>query len=345
MRGAPWILALWAAVALLAGCGRAGDGSSTGASSETVSQAKPKGPLRETSITLDGYSGPENLGVLMAAWEDYFKEVGLEVTTYSPASPDRPVEYTANGTVDFGISREPELVLAQSKGIPVVAIGSLVAEPTAAMIWLKKSGIKDVADLKGKTIGTAGLPMQAKLLESVLAQADLSLADVTLKNVGYNMVPTLFKGKVDAVFGASWNLEGSQLETLGADPVITEVQDLGIPPYEELLIIAPREGLKKDPQLYRDFMAAVSRGTATSIEDPDLAFEAVDEDVESDYRVSPKAREAQVEATLPLLSESGEMDPAQAKSLVDWMYSEGMIKKKPPVSSLLTNEYLPQSGQ
>lgn len=336
-------MALVAVVLLPAGCGE-NDGASTASSTETVS-SKPKRPLREMSITLDGYSGPENLGVLMAKWEDYFDEVGIDLTTYSPASPDRPVEYTANGTVDVGISREPELVLAQSEGVPVVAIGSLVSEPTAAMIWLEKSQIKDVADLKGRTIGTAGLPMQEELLRSVLADAGLSLSDVKLQNVGYNMVPTLFKSKVDAIFGASWNLEGSQLETLGADPVITRVQDLGIPPYEELLLIAPRDGLKNEPQLYRDFMAAVPRGSATSIENPDLAFEVVDEDVESDYRVTPRAREAQVEATLPLLSESGEMDPAQAKRLVDWMHSEGMIKRKPPVSSLLTNEYLPQSGQ
>src|SRR5689334_2298130 len=302
MRGVPSIVALVAVLVLLVGCGGGGDGTSTEVSSETASQTKPKGPLREMSITLDGYSGPENLGVLMASWESYFKEVGLKVETYSPASPERPVEYTADGAVDLGVSREPELVLAKSKGIPVVAIGSLVAEPTAAMIWLRKSGIEDVADLKGKTIGTAGLPMQEKLLESVLADVGLSLSDVKLKNVGYNTVPDLYKGKVDAVFGAGWNLEGSQLETLGAEPVITKVQDLGIPPYEELLIIASRDGLKKEPKLYRDFMAAVVRGAATSIEDPDLAFKAVNEDVEADYRVTPKAREAQVEATLPLLS-------------------------------------------
>lgn len=314
-------------------------------SSETASQTKPKGPLREMSITLDGYSGPENLGVLMAKWEKYFDEVGINLTTYAPNEPSRPVRYTAEETVDIGISREPELVLAQSEGIPVVAIGSLVSEPTAAMIWLGKSQINGIADLKGKTIGTAGMPMQEELLKGVLADAGLSPADVTLKDVGYNMVPTLFKGKVDAIFGASWNLEGAQLETLGADPVITRVEDLGIPPYEELLVIAREDRVKKEPQLFRDFMAAVTRGTATSVEDPDLAFEVVNENVESDFRVAPKAREAQVEATLPLLSESGEMDPAQAKRLVDWMYSEGMVKKKPPVSSLLTNKYLPQSGQ
>lgn len=343
MKGALWILALVAAACMIAGCGGASDESSTGASSETVSRPDPKKPMREMSITLDGYSGPENLGVLMADWEDYFDEVGLKMTTYSPSDPSRPVEYTANGTVDVGISREPELVLAQSEGVPVVAIGSLIAEPTAAMIWLGKSQIDDVADLKGKTIATAGLPMQEELLKSVLSDAGLSLSDVKLENSGYEMASDLKKGKVDAIFGASWNLEGAQLEAMGLDPVITRVQDLGIPPYEELLVIARRDRLAKEPQLFRDFMAAVSRGTATSIEDPDLAVEAVSEDVESDYRVSLEGQEAQVEATLPLLSESAEMDPDQAQRLIDWMHREGMIQKKPQVSALLTNEYLPPS--
>jgi putative hydroxymethylpyrimidine transport system substrate-binding protein len=337
-------LALVAATILLAGCGGGGDGSSTGTASETVTQSKPKKPLREMSVTLDGYSGPENLGSLRADWEDYFDEVGLSMTVYSPNEPSRPVEYTAGGNVDVGITREPELVLAQSKGVPVVAIGSLIAEPTASMIWLGKSQIKEVSDLKGKTIGTAGLPIQEELLKSVLAGAGLSLNDVKLKNSGYNMVPALAKGKVDAIFGASWNLEGIQLEELGLDPVVTKVQDLGIPDYDEYVVIARRDRLKKEPQLFRDFMAAVARGTETSIEDPDLAFEAVNEDVESDYRVTPKVRKPQVEATLPLLSESGEMDPAQAEALVDWMQGEGMIKKKIPVSALLTNEFLPRSS-
>jgi putative hydroxymethylpyrimidine transport system substrate-binding protein len=344
MRGASLILALVAAAVLLAGCGGGGDDSSTGAA-ETVTQSKPKKPLREMSITLDGYSGPENLGVLMADWEDYFEEVGLDMTVYSPNEPERPVRYTADESVDVGISREPEVVLAQSEGVPVVAIGTLIAEPTASMIWLGKSQIKEVSDLKGKTIGTAGLPIQEELLKSVLASAGLSLNDVKLKNSGYNMVPALAKGKVDAIFGASWNLEGIQLEELGLDPVVTKVQDLGIPDYDEYVVIARRDRLKKEPLLFRDFMAAVARGTETSIEDPDLAFEAVNEDVESDYRVTPKVRKPQVEATLPLLSESGEINPAQAEALIDWMHSEGMIKKKIPVSALLTNEFLPQSGE
>jgi putative hydroxymethylpyrimidine transport system substrate-binding protein len=296
--------------------------------------------LREVSVTLDGYSGPENLGMLMADWQKYFRDAGLEATVYSPARPNRPIEYTADGNVDVGISREPEVAIAQSKGIPVVAIGSLVSEPTAAMIWLGDSKIDKVADLKGKTIATAGLQFEKELLKSVLSRAGLSLGDVKLENVGYGLAHALVKGRADASFGGGWNLEGIQLETMGLDPVVTRVEDLGVPPYDEFVAIARRDSLAKDPQLYRDFMAAVGRGTATSVENPDLAFEVVNEDVESDIRVSPQARESQVEATLPLLSETGHMDPGQARRLVDWMHREGMLRRKLPVSALLTNAYL-----
>jgi ABC-type nitrate/sulfonate/bicarbonate transport system substrate-binding protein len=339
MRIARWGLVLLAAAVLLAGCGGGDDDATTEAA-----PTKPKGPLRELGITLNGYSGAENLGILMADWEDYFREVGLKVTVYSPNSPDRPVEYTADGSVDLGVSHAPEVVLAQSKGAPIVAIGSLVAQPTAAMIWLKKSGIQGIADLKEKTVATEGLSFQQDFLASVLADAGLSLADVKVENAGYDLVTSLTKGRADAIFGGTWNVAGAQLEALGQDPVITRVEDLGIPPYDELVAIVRRDRLAKDPQLFRDFWTAVARGTTAATADPNLAFEAADEDVEADYRVSSMARKAQVEATLPLLSESGEMDAEQAGALVEWMLEEKMIKRSLPVSKLFLDEYLPQPG-
>ena len=100
MRGVKSILALVAAVLLLAGCGSGSDDTSATTAAETAPQTKPKKPPKEMSVTLDGYSGPENLGILMADWEDYFEEAGLEMTVYSPNEPNRVVEYTAGGSVD-----------------------------------------------------------------------------------------------------------------------------------------------------------------------------------------------------------------------------------------------------
>src|SRR4051794_14407827 len=132
MRGATSILAALLVVAIALGCG--GSSGGTGNGTVTGSQSRPKGPLREVVVTLDSYAGPENVGILMARWEKYFEQVGLEVKIYSPSEPVRPVRYTAEEVVDIGISREPEVVLAQGRGTPVVAIGSLISEPTAAMV-------------------------------------------------------------------------------------------------------------------------------------------------------------------------------------------------------------------
>lgn len=336
MRGAPSILGVVAVAVLLLGCGSGG-----GSSSDTSARSKPPGPPREITVTLDSYAGPENVAVLMARWNKYFDDVGLDAKIYSPSEPVRPVLYTVDGSVDIGISREPEVVLARSRGKPVVAIGSLISEPTAAMIWLGKSRIGGISDLRGKIIATAGLHMQKKLLESVLATGGLKLSDVKLEDLKYKTVPALAQGKVDAIFGAGWNLEGVQLEKMGLDPVITRVQDLGVPDYDEYVVIARRDRLEKEPRLFADFMSAVVKGAGAAVANPRLALNVIDQDFESEYGVSLNTRRAQVEATLPLLSESGEMDPAKAENLVGWMHDEGMIESAIPVASLLTDEYLP----
>jgi putative hydroxymethylpyrimidine transport system substrate-binding protein len=234
------------------------------------------------------------------------------------------------------------LAISQENEKPIVAVGSLVSQPTAAMIWLKGSGIERVTDLKGKTIAIPGLPFQKELLRSVLARSGLKLTDVNLQLVSYKSVPVLASGRADAIFGGSGNVEGAELRSLGLEPVITPVQDLGVPPYDELVLFAPRERVAEEPGLIRDFLSAVSRGTAAAMRNPRRAVEVVENGIEPNPDSTKKGIRAGVEATLHLLSESGEMDPDQAQRMVDWMQSEKMIRRALPVSELLTNEYLPQ---
>lgn len=324
------------AVLLLAGCG-AGGGTET---SETSSEAP--GKMREVQVTLDGWEGPENVGLLMADERGYFADAGLKVSIYTPATPTRPVEYVVDGTDDIGVSNQPQVVLAKEKGAPIVAVGSLISQPTMAMIWLKKSRIRDVADLKGKTIAVPGLPFQEAFLQGLLAGAGLTLEDVKVENVGYKLVPALVSGRADAIFGGSWNIEGAKLESHGLKPVITRVENLGFPAYEELVVIARTDRVAEEPQLIRDFMSAVARGTAAAVEDPRGAVEVIESSVESNPESSRKDTEVEIEATLPLLSKTGYMNSGQASHLVNWMHEQGSIQRKIPVSELLTNDYLTQ---
>jgi putative hydroxymethylpyrimidine transport system substrate-binding protein len=338
MRIVLWLLGLAVAAALLIGCG-GGSKDSTSAASNPGSTIPPV--TKEVHVILDGEQGPESLGILMAIQQGYFEEAGIYVFAGIPQEPNRPVGYVSSGIGSIGITQEPQLAIGKAKGAPVVSVGSLIDRPTAAMIWLQGSNIHGIADLKGKTIAIPGVPFQKAFLKAVLAQAGLTLGDVKVENARYELVPALVSGRADAIFGGSANIEGVELESQGEKPVVTPVQDLGIPDYEEDVVIAQKDLVAKDPKLIRDFMAAVARGTAKAIEDPRSAFFAIKYAVEAELPTDRETTEAEIEATLPLLSESGEMSPIRASHLVEWMQQEGMIQRKPPVSALLTNRYLP----
>jgi putative hydroxymethylpyrimidine transport system substrate-binding protein len=322
-----WLVVVGVAI-FLAGCGGGSDG-------ETAEQAsdppKPEPELREVRVTLDGLFRPEVAGLLTANHQGLFEDAGFIVHVTAPSPPTRPVRYVAERTVDMAVSHPPQVALAREKGIPIVALGSLVSQSTTSMIWLEKSGVDDVADLRGKTIAFQGLPFEEAFLKAVLRRAGLTPADVKIKQTiaraQFKLVPELASGRADAIFGGTEDAEGVELEARGLKPVVTPIRELGVPDYDELVVIARRDRVAKEPELFRRFMATVRQGTAAAIEDPEAATEAVIAGLEGEGydEVDRSTVEAGVEATLPLLSRTGRIDQAQEKRLLDWMRAEGIL--------------------
>jgi len=341
MRIKGWAVTLGLVFLLLVGCGS--DREAAGGSGREKSEAPPErlSKVRHLTVTLAGWEGPEDAGVVMAEELGYFDEVGLEVSILVPASPINALLYVVNRTDDLGVAHQPQVVQAKARGAQIVAFESVISQPTAAMIWLGRSKIEGIGDLKGKTIAVPGLPFQQGLLRSVLARAGLSLGDVTVEPVGYELVSSLVSGRADAIVGGSGNVEGVELESRGLDPVITPVSSLGVPAYEELVWITRTDFAAKNPQVIDAFRSALRRGTAAAIEDPRATAEAIDKAVESNPELGLKETEAGVEATLPLLSRTGRMSPRKASHLVDWMRSQGLIQHEVPASALLINDNTP----
>jgi ABC-type nitrate/sulfonate/bicarbonate transport system substrate-binding protein len=86
-------------------------------------------------------------------------------------------------------------------------------------------------------------------------------------------------------------------------------------------------------------MAAVRRGNELAIHDPEEATQTIEEFPEEEA-LSREEIEAEAGGTLPLLSETMKTDPKAVSFLVAWMHDQGMIQRKLPVSSLVTNRYL-----
>src|SRR6476469_3489140 len=325
---------LWAGMAvavLLVGCG----GGSDGTTAEERSQApkQEQRDLKKMQITVEGFVSASDAGILMAYQRGYYADAGLDMTVYGPARPEYAIDYGAEKASNIVVSQMPQVVLAQTEGKPVVAFGSVLPEPTMAMIWLPDSDIGEVADLEGKTIAYPGVPFQKDFLEYVLRSAGLTLADVTLKRVRYNSVSALAQGRADAAFGASWSADGATLESRGLKPVITKVADLGIPDFEELVLVTQRDSFAREPKVYSRFLEATTRGGAAANEDHEAAALAIA--TKTAELIPVQATQAGVEATVPLLSKTGEIDRAKLKHLVDWMHEQGMIRRKPALSALI----------
>lgn len=303
------------------------------------------GEERESfNLTLDFYPNPDHAGIYMAEVLGYFEEAGLDVSIDTPSDPAAPMKLVAAGRSDLAISYEPEVALAREQGLDVVAIAALVNQPLTSMIWLKKSGIKGVADLKGKTIATAGIPYQDAFLETILARVNLTPENVKAVNVGFGLLPAVAGGSAQAMLGGFRNVEGVDLRERGLAPVVTPVDQLGVPTYDELVLVARRQSLEENPEKFRLFLAALERGTEAAVAQPGAATAAI---TEANPDLEPKLTAAEVKATLPLLGARiegqpyGYMDPKEWETFTGWMRDNGLIDSLPQTSELLDNGYLP----
>jgi putative hydroxymethylpyrimidine transport system substrate-binding protein len=311
-------------------------------------KSEEAGGERESfTLTLDFYPNPDHAGIYMAQKLGYFEEAGLDVIIETPSDPAAPVKQVAAGRSDLAISYEPEVALAREQGLDIVAVAALVNRPLTSMIWLQKSGIKGIGDLKGKTIGTAGIPYQDKFLETILARVDLTPDDLKVVNVGFGLLPALAGGSAQATLGGFRNVEGVDLRERGLAPVVTPVDQLGVPTYDELVLVARRQSLEEDPDKFRLFLAALARGTEAAVAQPGAATTAI---TEANPDLEPKLAAAEVKATLPLLGAGtsgqpyGYMDPKEWATFAGWMRDNGLIESLPEPSELLDNGYLP-SGE
>jgi putative hydroxymethylpyrimidine transport system substrate-binding protein len=323
--------------AFLAGCGGDGDATET----ETANTPPPETPGLQ--VNFQGKVGPPDAGFLLAHKLGYFPQNKLHVWFVTPSHPARTPMYIEQELEDAAIAYGPQLILAREQGKPLVAFGSVIPHPTMAMIWLKGSGIDSIADLKGKTIAFPGVRFQKFFLEAVLEHAGLKPSDVKFYGASYYLESELIQGRADAIFGGSSYTEGQLLKAHGLEPVVTPVRKLGIPDYDELIFIARRDRYAKEAETYQRLLEATVRGGAEVANKPGAATKAIiahrkyENSSRPNFPLHPKPTQAGVEEIAPLFSHSGEIDRAKLKRLVDWMYEEGMIKRRWRVSQLIAS--------
>jgi len=325
------LLAAIAAAMIIAGCGER---------EETVA-GDPVG----LELLLDFFPNADHAPIYAAEANGHFTDLGLDVEIRQPTDPAAPIKEVAAGRVDLAISYEPEVFRARDQGLPVVAVGALVQRPLTSIISLPEADVSTPQDLEGKRVGTAGIDYQDAYLDAVLEEAGVDPATVDRQNVGFNLSPALLTGQVDAVLGAFWNYEGTDLRLRGRNPDIIRVEQAGIPEYDELVLVANEDALASDPGPIRAFIGALARGTTDLSKDPEAGIRAL---LEANRDLDPELQREVVEVTLPLFeAPAGEpygwQEPEQWTAFGDFLAEAGIVEE-PVAAETFTNEYLPGEG-
>lgn len=331
-RGAATVAAALTLVGVGVGCGS--DDGSPGVAAK-----------RDLTVLLDWEPNPDHVGLYAADRAGYYAERGLQVTLQPPADPADPVKLVSTGTVDLGVSYEPEVVIADAQGLDVVAVAALVPTALNSIVAKGDVGLRSPADLAGKTIGTAGLQTDNAFLDAIFSKYAVDPGSVKRVDVSSNLVAAMVSGNVDATIGSYRNVEGVIMEDRGLNPTIIPVTEAGVPEYDELVVIAKRSRLASDPAyqaLVRDFLSAAAHGTTDVAADPAAGTEAI-ADVADGY--DPALLPKMVDATVPLLRNDagfGRMDVASWQSFADWMFAEKLVDHEVKAGDVVTNDYLPQ---
>jgi putative hydroxymethylpyrimidine transport system substrate-binding protein len=327
-------LAALAAVLSLAACG------------EKSEPRTPAGGPERVDLVLDYVPNPDHAGIYAALKGGQFREAGLDVNPIVPPDPAAPLKLLATGRADLAISYEPELLLARDRGLDLVSVGALVQPPLTSIMSVGKHTIDSVAALKGKKVGTAGIPYQAAYLDTVLGKAGVDPGSVKQVNVGFNLVPAMVSGRVDATLGAFWNVEGVQLARRHKHPKIIRVDQAGVPTYNELVIVARGDDVRHRGAMIRSFLNALSQGQRAVRKDPNVGVEALQS---ADKNLERGETLASVKATIPAFfprdasKPFGYMDLDQWAKYERWMEANKLLKQ-PASPRAATNEFLPGEG-
>jgi putative hydroxymethylpyrimidine transport system substrate-binding protein len=223
------------------------------------------------TVLLDWFINPDHAPLFVAYEKGYFRDRGLEVEFIAPSNPNDPPKLVAAGKADLAVSYQHQHQMQVDQGLPLVRVATLVATPLNSLVVLADGDIRDISDLKGKTIGYSVGGFETVLLKVMLEKASLTLDDVKLINVNFSLSPSLFTGSTDGVIGAFRNFELNQMDIESRPGRAFYVEEYGIPAYDELILVANRDSLD-DPKLGK-FVDGLEAGVQYLVNHPDESWQ------------------------------------------------------------------------
>lgn len=286
------------------------------------------------TVMLDWFVNPDHGPLILAKEKGFFKARDLDVEFIAPSDPNDPPKLVAAGKADIAVSYQPQLHLHHAQGLPLVWIGTLIAAPLNSVVVLADGPVKTLADLKGKTVGFSVGGFEDALLGAMLEKNGLKLSDVKLVNVNFALSGALMSRKVDGVIGAFRNFELNQLTLEGKPGRAFYPEESGVPPYDELILIAAKNKAASDKRLRR-FIDGLTEASLWIANRPNEAW-AIFRDTNKAELDTELNRRAWRETVGRFDLHPGALDRVRYQRFAEFLKQRGLIKEAPPLDQYTT---------
>jgi NitT/TauT family transport system substrate-binding protein len=283
----------------------------------------------------------------LAAQNGYYKAAGLDVT-FQNGNDDTLVTLVGQGAVDIGLSDGTSVIPAVAQGVPIRYVTTIYAKLPNIVFAKASSGIKTVADLKGKKLGTPGkFGSSWIMLQALLASAGLKTSDLDIQLYpDFGQGAALAQGAVDAATGFV-NNEPVQLELAGTPTTVITVDS--ILPLPGNGLIAGVDTLKNKHAALKAFVAATLHAMADITADPNVAIAPSIAQAPNLATADKATMLAILKATVATWSNDyttahgpGAIDKSAWQKTADFMVGlkDGTVASAPPIDQLVDDTLL-----
>ena len=279
------------------------------------------------TLVLDWYINPDHAPIMVAEQIGAFKAQGLDVKIVPPSDPALPPRLGAAGQADLAITYQPQVHFFADEGLPLVRVGTLINSPLNTVIALDKS-IKTPADLKGKKVGYSVSGIEQATLATMAQHAHIDPQSIKLINVNFQLTSALLAGQVDAVIGGYRNIEALELKLQGKDPQVMNVEDFGVPAYDELVIVANRDEIHAAK--IKKFLVALQEGVTYLRAHPQETWQAF---AAAHPELNTELNQQAWQQTAPLFAGNpAALDKGRYEAYEQFLYNNKLVKKITPLT-------------
>lgn len=250
----------------LAGCGKE---QAPEASNAAPAQAAT--PLKKTNVRLQWFDTAQFAGLYVAQDANLFKNAGLDVELRSGGPDLNAITLVSSGSDDFGIWSADHILIAQSKGVPIVMLAAIYREDPNVLMVKENSSIKTPKDFVGKTVTTVFGRSTETVLNAMLANQGVDKSKVKITPFPFN-IQSFLEGKVDVSAAYVYD-HPYQAQIKGQAVRIIKPSDYGVTFYSDCLF-ARKDFVEKNPELVKKFVQATIAGWKQALANKDAAVQS-----------------------------------------------------------------------